>query len=1009
MRGPQNPLGDAGGAASSDDALPEPRPPTPPGSRAQSRRNSGPFEKIKTMFKTSRSHSQGSLTTADKERRSDPEQPPRERTLQRRFSQLMVAANRMVSSLSRRNSLNSRQQSTVNLGDLGGPSAVGDDEFGDLVPANGQEGCELQFVSQIKRQSPRRVGEPGVRKPLATAGSPSQQLFGGAAGFDDAAYLQVPARDLDAEFLAAAAAARGLGSSDATLEFVLDKNAINILTHNNHAAAASSSSGSNNNNIPVVVAPHASAAGENDGTNSSIASSGEWEQGVDLSAPEGPCAGQSTPLAGFESANRFASKCDDGAQLQMPGAQVHGPVAPPAAAGGPGALGRTQENVDPSARAGQIREPPRRSGALQVPAAVPPQTTSSAGQKPQLRPREQPPQPHPPPAGAGGHATSPSCIPRKKVDRSLTPRVAQLASLNASQPSLEAARDSYFNGLSSDLAIGPPRSSTIYDKLARTLPAGFRPSSRPCSPPPPVPQQQQPSSLAQAVQPGARLALSPRSSSTMPKTIVTDLFGPRSLKTPSEGVLMSIKDSKARAGQPMLGAALQPQPWQRPLNLLGQPRIPGKPLPKTPDQVQQHQQQHQMQLQQQQQQAGAGAAKKIPALQPRTHEDLDKLKRQQDLSKLMQGDTSLCPTFCCRYRIGEMLGDGAFGFVVTARRIEDNKEVAVKFIVRNKISMELWVEKDLPNEVYMLRTLQHPNIIQYIEHIIERDYVLLITELHGTSWDASNPKILGHKGIKFRPRVKSAGAASGPGAGSSLASDDVKEIPHAVSSVPGAPFVRKRTSCDLFECIDAHQRIPEEIARKIFIQIAFVVEYLNSNNYVHRDLKDENIVIDENYHIKLIDFGSASRIPKSEDRYFVKFNGTAHFASPEIAVGNKYRGPEAEIWALGVLLYTIVFGENPFQNRQEIIKGEYKLPTDINPNLRDLIQGMLCMDITKRLTIQDVVNSKWVSLDPMPPKKCQRKRGQIPPLRDTESAPPSAVVSGGMQLEHGAVAPSAVM
>ena len=58
----------------------------------------------------------------------------------------------------------------------------------------------------------------------------------------------------------------------------------------------------------------------------------------------------------------------------------------------------------------------------------------------------------------------------------------------------------------------------------------------------------------------------------------------------------------------------------------------------------------------------------------------------------------------------------------------------------------------------------------------------------------------------------------------------------------------------------------------------------------------QNIVIDSKYWIKIIDYGSASTIPRNPDGYFTKFNGTAHFASPEVAAGQPYRGPEAEVW-----------------------------------------------------------------------------------------------------------------
>jgi serine/threonine protein kinase len=136
------------------------------------------------------------------------------------------------------------------------------------------------------------------------------------------------------------------------------------------------------------------------------------------------------------------------------------------------------------------------------------------------------------------------------------------------------------------------------------------------------------------------------------------------------------------------------------------------------------------------------------------------------------------------------------------------------------------------------------------------------------------------------------------------------------------------------------RRVPESTAKLIFLQIVNAVEYLHSLGFVHRDLKDEvrpillndllqNVVIDEKYNVKLIDFGSTTRMPAADDcaNYFSLFNGTLHFAAPEILQGNTYRGPEAEVWALGVLLYTLMYGENPFQTPEDIVDMKIRYPS----------------------------------------------------------------------------------
>ena len=87
-----------------------------------------------------------------------------------------------------------------------------------------------------------------------------------------------------------------------------------------------------------------------------------------------------------------------------------------------------------------------------------------------------------------------------------------------------------------------------------------------------------------------------------------------------------------------------------------------------------------------------------------------------------------------------------------------------------------------------------------------------------------------------------------------------------------APLIR-RPSSDLFECIEQYSFLTEDQARHVFKQIASAVAHLHQLRIVHRDIKDENLLIDSNFNVKLIDFGSAAFIPAEPDRVFDRFLG----------------------------------------------------------------------------------------------------------------------------------------
>jgi len=125
---------------------------------------------------------------------------------------------------------------------------------------------------------------------------------------------------------------------------------------------------------------------------------------------------------------------------------------------------------------------------------------------------------------------------------------------------------------------------------------------------------------------------------------------------------------------------------------------------------------------------------------------------------------------------------------------------------------------------------------------------------------------------------------------------------------------------DLFEYIESSpDGLPTDEVRRIFGQIVDGVAFLHERNIVHRDLKDENVILDRDGNAQLIDFGSAAYV--KEGSKFETFSGTLDFAAPEVLKGIPHGGKEIDIWALGVILFVLITGECPFWNPDEAAKG----------------------------------------------------------------------------------------
>lgn len=132
---------------------------------------------------------------------------------------------------------------------------------------------------------------------------------------------------------------------------------------------------------------------------------------------------------------------------------------------------------------------------------------------------------------------------------------------------------------------------------------------------------------------------------------------------------------------------------------------------------------------------------------------------------------------------------------------------------------------------------------------------------------------------------------------------------------------RYGTGVDLFDYVESHPNgLPAFEVRSFIGQLTDAVRFLHANGIVHRDIKDENVILDGTGRCQLIDFGSAAhwRPGKRWDT----FSGTLHYASPEILRGEMYGGKEQDVWALGTVAYVLLVGETPFTELpDEVFEG----------------------------------------------------------------------------------------
>ena len=174
---------------------------------------------------------------------------------------------------------------------------------------------------------------------------------------------------------------------------------------------------------------------------------------------------------------------------------------------------------------------------------------------------------------------------------------------------------------------------------------------------------------------------------------------------------------------------------------------------------------------------------------------------------------------------------------------------------------------------------------------------------------------------------------------------------------------------ELFDYIVKKQSLTERQSCIFFHEIIDALEYLHLLNIVHRDIIPENLLIDKinkKISLKLIDFGISNTY--NMENLLITPCGTASYAPPEMHKGERYYGLLTDIWSAGVVLYAMVFGYLPFcdddedTNINNIIDGNYEIPSSASPELYDLLLHLLDINPITRYDIDQIKMHPWYNM-----------------------------------------------
>ena len=204
------------------------------------------------------------------------------------------------------------------------------------------------------------------------------------------------------------------------------------------------------------------------------------------------------------------------------------------------------------------------------------------------------------------------------------------------------------------------------------------------------------------------------------------------------------------------------------------------------------------------------------------------------------------------------------------------------------------------------------------------------------------------------------------------------------------------TNQSLNDLIRRRKRLIELEVQCYLMQILYALKYMHSFRVIHRDIKPGNIFLNDKLEIKIGDFGLAAKLEFEGERKRT-ICGTPNYIAPEILEGRNGHSYEVDIWSIGILIYSMLYGRAPFETHdvkltyKRIKMLSYHFPEGINisPEARDLVSRILVLNPLERPSIDEIMNHGFFTKNPIP-KLLPKSTLAVPPsssyLRQFEKA-----------------------